>query len=148
MNLITWSSAFIINVKRSDEQHERLVHLLNKLNAACKEEKSCDELHLIFTSLAYQVVVHLSDEENILLSNGYKDLAEQKSEEAKIISQSLLELLKQLQPGKVFTVSKLVLLKDWLLKHILDDGRQYGPYLDNGIVKSIANSRQKLSVMA
>lgn len=141
MNRIIWNHALIINLRRYDEQHERLVCIVNQLCEAIEECNGNDALCETFFSLTNLIAAHLADEENLLLVRGFSVLAEQKAEEEKIIKHMLLDLRKQSQADGFLTDSVLTLLRDWLVNHISKDCILYGPYLTGYGTKPSGHSR-------
>jgi hemerythrin len=130
MALMTWSSAISVNVKQFDEQHKKLIDLINQLHDAMKSGMASALLGDIFQSLISYTATHFADEEKVLKAQGYPDFIKHKSEHEKFVQQ-VLELQKKYQSGSpMVTVTVMSFLKDWLVKHIQGEDKKYGVFLN------------------
>ncbi len=135
MALFVWSDKYSVNIKEIDEQHKKLVDMLNELHDSMKAGKGKEVLGSIFTGLIQYVGTHFATEERLMSSNAYPEYAAHKAEHTKL-TQKALELQKNFQEGvPVLTVELMNFLKDWLQTHILGTDKKYGPFLNSkGVV--------------
>jgi hemerythrin len=135
MALMEWSDNLSVKVTQIDEQHKKLVGMLNDLHDAMKQGKGSDVTGKILDGLIEYVATHFANEEKIMKDNAYPEYLKHKKEHDALTNQAL-ELQKQFQNGKpVLTVELMKFLKDWLSNHILGTDKKYGPYLNSkGIV--------------
>ena len=125
-----WSSALSVNVKLFDDQHKKLVNMVNQLHDAMKVGKGSEVLGPIFNSLISYTASHFADEERLMQQNGYPDLAKHKAEHTKLTSQ-VLDLQKQYQANKTaLSMPVMSFLKDWLANHIQGEDKKYGPFFN------------------
>jgi len=106
-----------------------LVSFVNQLYGAFEAGEENDALSATFISMLDQAEAHISDEENLLLINGYPDLAALKAKREKVVKQMVQDFRKHFQDGGAFAISMVAVLADWLINHIWGDGELYGPYL-------------------
>ena len=130
MAIMEWSPAFSVKVKKFDDQHKKLVDLVNQLHDAMKSGQGNAALGLVLQSLISYTATHFKDEEQVMQANGYPELAKHKSEHEKLVKQ-VLELQKKFQEGgSVLTMTVMSFLKDWLVTHIQGEDKKYGVFLN------------------
>ncbi|MBE2886467.1 bacteriohemerythrin [Geobacter anodireducens] len=130
MALISWSDSLSVKVKQFDDQHKKLVDMVNQLFDAMKAGKGNQVMGGILKSLIQYTQTHFAAEERVLKQHGYPDLEAHKKEHNALVMQ-VLDLQKQLQEGKsVLTQHVMTFLRDWLSKHIQGDDKKYGVYLN------------------
>jgi len=135
MALMTWSNDLSVNVTQIDEQHKKLVGMLNDLHDAMKQGKGSDTSGKVLSGLVEYVASHFATEEKLMKEHAYPEYLKHKLEHDSLTKQAL-DLQKQFHEGKpVLTVELMKFLKDWLSNHILGTDKKYGPYLNSkGIV--------------
>lgn len=130
MAMMEWSSALSVSVKQFDDQHKKLVAMVNQLHDAMKVGKGGEVLGPILNSLISYTASHFADEERLMLQNGYPDLAKHKAEHDKLTSQ-VLDLQKQYQATNMgLSMAVMAFLRDWLVNHIQGEDKKYGPFLN------------------
>lgn len=131
MALIEWSEHYSVKVKNIDNQHKKLVGLINELHSAMREAHGKDVLGKILNDLTDYTVFHFSTEEKLMKDNGYPGYIAHKSEHDKLTKQ-VTELKDNLESGKsVISQEVLFFLKDWLLNHIAVTDKKYSSFLNN-----------------
>lgn len=135
MALINWSENFSVNIKEIDEQHKKLISMVNELHEAMKGGKGKEALGSIFTGLIQYVGTHFAAEEKFMSLHAYPGFTAHKAEHIKL-TQKALDLQKNFQQGApVLTIEVMNFLKDWLQTHILETDKKYGKFLNSkGIV--------------
>lgn len=130
MALITWSDSLSVKVKQFDDQHKKLVDMVNQLHDAMKAGKGAQVIGDILKSLIQYTQTHFAAEERLLKQYAYPEFEAHKKEHNTLVIQ-VLDLQKQLQEGKaVLTQQVLHFLRDWLSKHIQGDDKKYGVFLN------------------
>ena len=132
MALMEWNPAFSVKVKKFDDQHKKLVDLVNQLHDAMKAGQGSSALGIIFQQLINYTATHFKDEEQVMQANGYPDLPKHKVIHADLVKQ-VLELQKKFQTegaGGILTMKVLSFLKDWLVTHIQGEDKKYGVFLN------------------
>ena len=125
-----WSPAFSVKVRKFDDQHKKLVVLVNQLHDAMKAGQGNAILGVVLQSLISYTATHFKEEEQVMQANGYPDLARHKDMHQKLVSQ-VLDLQKKFQAGgDVLTMTVLSFLKDWLVSHIQGEDKKYGVFLN------------------
>ncbi|HVN47704.1 MAG TPA: bacteriohemerythrin [Bacteroidota bacterium] len=135
MSLILWDNTFSVHIKEIDEQHKKLVNLINSLYDAMKAGKGKEVLHHILDELIDYTKNHFSKEEKMMGQYGYPTAALHKMEHDKF-TKKVLTMQNDLEKGNaVLSMDVLQFLKDWLLQHIQKTDKQYSPFLNSkGVV--------------
>ena len=74
MAFLVWMDDFSVGVKTIDEQHQKLIAMINDLHDAMSAGKSKTILDELLTKMKDYTVEHFGFEENLLKTNGYSDL--------------------------------------------------------------------------
>jgi hemerythrin len=130
MALMEWNPIFSVKVKKFDDQHKKLVDMVNQLHDAMKAGQGNAMLGVVLQSLISYTATHFKDEEQVMQANGYSGLAKHKAEHEKLVKQ-VLDLQQKFQSGaSVLTMTVLSFLKDWLITHIQGEDKKYGVFLN------------------
>lgn len=131
MALFNWSEEYSVNVNGLDNQHKKLVDLINELHSAMKEGKSKEVLGKIIEELISYTKFHFSAEETLMLQNKFPGLSKHK-EEHEAFTKKVIEFEEKFLRGSVVLSQEIIIfLKDWLLNHIQVTDKNYSPYLAN-----------------
>lgn len=128
-SLMEWGPSFELGIREIDEQHRRLVELVNALNNAMKTGQGTAKLGGIFEELKEYTVHHFSTEEALFEETNYPGSIAHVAKHKKLVNQ-VLDLEKDFKRGKTALTNDVMLfLKDWLVKHIQGDDAKYVPHL-------------------
>jgi hemerythrin len=127
---MAWSPALSVKIQQFDDQHIKLVNMVNELHDAMKEGKGSEVLGRILNGLISYTSSHFTDEEQLMALHDYPETAAHKVEHEKLVRQ-VMELQSNFKAGKaILTLDVLMFLKEWLMKHIQGDDKRYGVYLN------------------
>jgi hemerythrin-like metal-binding protein len=127
----SWDNKFNTGVAVVDEQHHRLVDLINQLGAISAKQSTLDELGGILTELANYTVYHFKTEEDLMKQlkvdaahqlahiKAHKHFTEQVGVAAKI-------LMSGGDVNNQIVVPLLKYLTNWLVQHILGSDTRMG----------------------
>lgn len=135
MAFIAWSPAFSVNIKQFDDQHKKLVVMINELHDAMIEGRGKETLGEILNELITYTATHFADEEALMVKYTYSDLANHNAIHESLVNQ-VLELQQMFISGQtIITLDVINFLRDWLVMHIQGDDKKYGAYLNSkGVV--------------
>lgn len=135
MALLTWSTRYSVQVKKLDDQHKKLIDILNNLHDAMKVGKGKDVLGEVLDGLIAYTGDHFSEEERLMKTNAFPGYEEHKKEHNLLVLQAR-DIQSQFRSGNcVLTQEVMSFLKNWLENHILGSDKVYGPFLNQkGIV--------------
>ena len=135
MPLFNWNDSYSVKVKQFDDQHKKLVEMLNELHDAMMVGKGKDVLGQVLDKLIKYTGTHFSDEEKLMKLHNYPGYENQKKEHNKLVME-VLDVQKQFQSGNLaITQTVMTFLKDWLQKHIKGEDSKYAQFFNSkGIV--------------
>lgn len=132
MPFMEWNPTFSVGITQFDDEHKRLVKMLNDLHEAMLKGKGRDALGAILDGLIGYTRTHFANEEKYMLQHHYPDYPAHKKEHDALAKQVLAVQAKYKQGGTSATLSMDVLnfLSDWLVKHIMGSDRKYTPFFN------------------
>jgi hemerythrin len=136
MPLIEWTAKLSVGIDSIDEQHKKLVNMINALNDAMLTNSSNELLGKIFTGLAAYTQKHFTYEENMFAEYGYTDSEEHKRQHNELIAQ-VVELKQKFieNPQGTMSTDLMLFLKRWITNHIMRTDKDYAEFLISKGVK-------------
>jgi hemerythrin len=136
MPLIEWTAKLSVGIDSIDEQHKKLVNMINALNDAMLTNSSNELLGKIFTGLAAYTQKHFTHEENMFAEYGYTDSKEHKRQHNELIAQ-VVELKQKFieNPQGTMSADLMLFLKRWITNHIMRTDKDYAEFLISKGVK-------------
>lgn len=129
MPLLEWSDGLSVGFAEMDEDHKKLVGMVNTLNDAVATDNEQSVVEDLLEELLEYTGWHFRHEERLMQQYQYPGLFDHKEEHALLVEQAV-ELFKQYQAGDSEVPGKLMpFLKDWLTNHILGTDRLTGEFL-------------------
>lgn len=128
---ITWDiKKFTVGVQEIDKQHEKLVSMVNKLNALLKRDISnSDELKSILQELKEYTVYHFKAEEELMEKAAYPEMTKHKETHKKFV-EKVLDYEKRFLKGESVGFELIGVLKTWLTMHILGVDKNYSRHFN------------------
>jgi hemerythrin-like metal-binding protein len=127
--LINWSINFSVEVPAMDDEHQRLIDIINNLYQAMREGRGKSALSIILDELAGYTRTHFSHEERLMQQSAYPGYAEQKSAHEALVER-LMEIRGKFEEGTALSQEVMSFLKSWLIGHIQGMDKKYGPHLN------------------
>lgn len=134
MSLITWTPSLSVGVAEMDEQHKKLVKMINDLHDAMKAGKGKETLSRILSELASYTRTHFSAEEGHMARFKYADLASHKAAHAELIKK-LGDVQKAQNEGQNVTLDVMKFLNSWLTDHIIGTDKKYAALFNQNGMK-------------
>jgi hemerythrin-like metal-binding protein len=134
--LFCWTSKYSVGIPDIDEQHQKLVGMVNALYKAMRNGQGQAILSPLFEALVTYTEQHFSYEENLMRRSGYAMIAAH-IEEHRALTRKARELREKFLAGRLtITLEVMTFLKEWLQKHILGSdavfartvSKKNGPY--------------------
>ena len=130
MAFFNWDAKFSVGVASVDEQHKKLVGMVNTLYDAMQVGKANDVIGKLLSDLITYTKTHFADEEKLMQTNGYPDFAAHKQLHDALTKQ-VIATEQAFKAGKAPSAVELgKFLKDWLINHIQGTDKKYGPFLN------------------
>lgn len=127
--LIHWSLSYSVDVAAMDEEHQRLIDIINNLYGAMREGRGKDSLAHILDELVSYTRTHFSHEERLMEQAAYPDYPAQKAAHEALVER-LMEIRDKFIAGTALSQEVMTFLKGWLIGHIQGMDSKYGPYLN------------------
>jgi hemerythrin len=126
--LIQWSSSLSVKVKQIDDEHQKLIKLINDLNDAMRVGKGKDVLSKIINELVNYAAVHFTTEERYFDRFGYQESSSHKSEHKAFVDE-VYRFKKDFDEGRIGLSMKVMdFLSDWLKNHIVGIDQKYSSF--------------------
>jgi hemerythrin-like metal-binding protein len=129
MSLITWNDSYSVKVNEMDNQHKKLVDLINTMHDAMKVGKGKEIIGEISKALLDYTKRHFNAEEMLMKLHNYPGYEEQKRVHNQLVSE-ILDIQKKFEAGTVISQEVITFLKNWLVNHIQGMDQKYGSYLN------------------
>ena len=125
---MNWSKDYEIGIKIVDQQHEKLLNMINKLEGSMGKENVLKVMGDILRGLVDYVKFHFQDEEKVMKRIAYPELERHKKLHEELVRQ-VTEILIKIKKGEVITAHELMgFLQRWLLDHIMAEDKKIGEF--------------------
>lgn len=129
MAYMDWDASLETGLSVIDQQHKKLVGLVNELHDAMKGGKGRSVIGETLTALARYTDYHFNTEERAFDSYGYPQAAAHKAQHSALIKR-VGELMTEFNAGRLtITIDTLQFLTDWVKTHIRQQDKAYVPFL-------------------
>ncbi|HOG19699.1 MAG TPA: bacteriohemerythrin, partial [Salinivirgaceae bacterium] len=132
--LIEKSPELETGINEIDEQHSRIITLVNQLYEAFIAERSKKEIREIIKNLSDFSSYHFSTEERYFKQFGYENASEHQQSH-NLFTDKLTKFSKAYQAGKSFDIKEFMLfLQSWIIKHFGADDQDFVElFIENGL---------------
>jgi len=128
---IKWHSSMDTGIDLIDNDHKKLISLINQLQNATQYKVDDNIIDQIMDDLINYTKYHFEREEFLMRTNQYPGYEDHKNLHEKMIGK-MSECMKEYKSNPDNTIDDaLNFLKNWLINHIKGDDREYIPYLEN-----------------
>jgi hemerythrin len=136
MSLMSWNANMSVGVPSVDEQHKKLVDMLNELYDGIQTKQTRETLGKVLDGLISYTVSHFRHEEQFFARTNYPD-APAHIKEHRDLTRQVLDVQKRHKAGETGTLSMEVMnfLKRWLIDHIQGSDKKYSPHMSSKGIK-------------
>lgn len=128
MELIQWSEKLSVGIPEIDDQHKKLVSLLNRLHEANADNRGTDVIWDTLVELVDYVRVHFAAEEKVMRDGNFPKLKDHMLLHYDLMKQVLEMNSTFWNSDRKFNEEVLNFLKRWLLDHIMAEDMQFAFY--------------------
>jgi hemerythrin len=131
MSLISWSSQLSVGVEEIDNQHKKLVQLINGLHDHMLAGDANDIMGKVLDRVIEYTAFHFGTEERLMSEHGYPLSTAHIHEHKKLVATGV-DLQTKFKSGKAtITMETMNFLRDWLQHHILESDKLLGKHLSS-----------------
>lgn len=130
-NLINWNDSYSVGNAEMDEQHKKIIDIINKLFISFKEGKAESILNDIINEMIEYANFHLNSEEKLLYKYDYPQ-KEEHEKKHQSFRDKIIVFKNALNTGSKDTHYQIIeYLKNWWSNHILIEDMKYANFLSN-----------------
>ncbi len=125
MAFINWSDAYSVQIEEIDNQHKKLIDLINELFDSMQKGQSNKVIGRILNDLVNYTVFHFKNEETYFDRFNYEETEEHKAKHKRLVDK-VVKIKSDFESGKISVSTDLLkFLKRWLFEHILETDKKY-----------------------
>jgi len=130
MPLMTWTESMSVGVKILDDDHKKLVGMVNQLHDGIMDGHRAEALGKVLDQLVSYTKVHFDREEAMFTKTHYPELAGHKKEHDDLIKKaSDLQARYKEGASSMLSLETMSFLKTWLAHHIQGCDKSYSAHL-------------------
>jgi hemerythrin len=131
MALMTWTEKMSVGVKVLDDDHKKLIGMINELQDGLKAGHGKEALGQVLDELVNYTQIHFAREEQYFAQTGYPPASLHKKEHDDLTKQ-VLEVQAKYKESPLTSLSFEVMdfLKNWLNEHIQGSDQKYASHLN------------------
>lgn len=129
MDIIKWRESYQTGIKSMDEQHQKLIELINKLYRVIRKEESSDSIKEVLDEMNKYAAKHLKEEEAILRTNDYPDYANHIATHQNYLDKLEKLMVEAKEENEAAVNDTYVFLRQWWMGHIVAEDQKYGEFL-------------------
>lgn len=135
MSFMSWDASYSVGIDKIDEQHQKIIELLNSLHKAIMERDSKTVLADILNELKEYADYHFKVEEGYFAEFGYIG-AESHKKEHEMFASKVMSYIEENKKGELLTSLKVLnFLSYWLINHIGESDKKYSIFLKGKGIK-------------
>jgi len=119
MSVIEWNNSFVLGVPEIDGHHQHLLELFNKTYQVFVAQAGRGALETVLDELVNYATYHFAAEERLMAECGYQSLPQHRREHEGFIERITVQQHDFYAGRTTLTLELIVLLRDWVLDHIL-----------------------------
>ena len=120
-----WTDALSVKVREIDDQHRRLVEMINTLHQSMIDKKGQETQSAVIHEMVEYAATHFRLEEGYMRKFGYAKTVLHSGEHQAFTKKAIDLKERSGADGFILTAEVLNFLKDWLQRHIMGVDRQY-----------------------
>lgn len=130
--MMQWTSSFSCSNEEIDEQHKKLIYIINRVSSIVVQEKyEISYAREVFKDLEDYVTLHFNYEQNLMRIHDYPATREHIIEHDKLRFKIKDTDLQVVSNHEEFFSGILIYLVDWVSNHIMETDKNLGIYIAN-----------------
>ena len=130
MPLFSWNKEMSVDIALLDEDHKKIINMINKLYAAIIAGEGENALAEIFDMMSVYIHTHFESEAQLFKHIDYPE-AEQHMKLHEELSQKVAEARKKFntEHNTTLPTETMVFLKEWWVNHIMTEDMKYVAFM-------------------
>ncbi len=133
MPFIKWRDSYSVGVEQFDNEHRKLVELINRMFVIVRDKDDIMAISDAVGRLIDYTQFHFKSEEAALQQAGFPNLGAHKKQHAELERQVLAFHERILSEDNAMRVEFYSFLREWLIKHILEEDKKYTKFLTDTV---------------
>lgn len=130
MSLLTWTPQLSVGVYQLDEDHKKLIAIINELHDGIMAGNSNEAVGQVLKNLAHYTLEHFQHEERYFAQTNYPAAVAHKQEHEKLKAEVAAKIEKFLSGSRAGLGRELMnFLRDWWKHHIQESDMQYAAHM-------------------
>lgn len=135
MAYINWDESLSVNIASIDEQHKKLINLINEFYQKINEKSNNELISGLINEMREYIILHFTTEEELFKKYNYPGFENHKKEHDKFVSK-VNDLQDRFNNNKVILTYEITsFIKDWIKNHIQGTDKEYSSFLNMHGVK-------------
>ena len=132
MAFINWTDELSVGVVALDDDHKKMIAMINELYEGILEGRDKGSQIALLDRLLESILGHFAAEEALLVETEYLDaeIHAREHHESAVWAKNAIGQFKNANLPDL-TLDGMTYIKDWLLDHIVDSDKFYGPFLNS-----------------
>jgi len=128
MEKIIWSDEYSVGVKSLDEQHQKIIKLINTLIDHHNDDVKSDTISEVLQEMVKYAQQHLDYEEQLLEKHEYPKLMQHAAIHVEYLEQVASFSFDIMAQDNSIPTNLLEFLHEWWVRHILYEDMKYRPF--------------------
>jgi len=131
MSVIQWNESFHVGIEHLDNQHRKLVEMINELHTAMKKGEGKMIIQDILDKMTHYTLDHFKSEEVLFDQYVYPETGTHKQEH-KAFVEKVANFKTKFDKGDIFlSIEVIMFLQEWLINHIKGSDKKYTSFLNS-----------------
>lgn len=125
MDIINWRDEFSVGVKEMDDQHKKLIAMVNKLISEQTNLTDQKTIADLLTEMTDYAQIHFRAEEYLMAEYGYEQKGQHEQQHQDFIDKTIAFYSASDVGPNILSTALLDYLATWLIGHILKEDMKY-----------------------
>jgi len=132
--MIKWDNKYSVDISMIDEEHKKLIGILNKVVSAKEHNDNPEEIKEILSEMVEYAHKHFSTEEAYMIKFNFPEYQFHKNEHLNFTNKAIATFNKVIKGDCHVANEILEFLKQWLVNHIQSIDKKYTDcFKENGL---------------
>ncbi len=130
MAIFKWRESYETGVSTMDEQHQKLIELINNLYSALRDKESQTAIQDVLDEMNTYAEQHFEQEEVLLKEKDYPEY-ESHAASHQSYRDKLKVLIENSEKEEAQVQEVYTFLRQWWMEHIVGEDKKYGEFIDS-----------------